>query len=273
MARAAKDAAEVAAVAEAEKENTTKANGATLKTGVMVRRPLLMAKATGAEKATGVEKAIGDIGARCSLLSILRQCRLGKAKAGLRLQVHVLGQHNHAEERQLPSGVTRAGGAHKASSSEFIEIEDSIQGLHYVVQFGDSAVFFEHVMPNASASSHGLRFLYRNRAAADATCKWPRLTITQRIERGLNQASDDLSNGKITEFKEEIYKLLGANVVFEQLSISTQQASVHDLIDWKLSCAQKDDAQQKRKQKKQLKPTPKRARGSKLAASASPSKS
>ena len=88
VARAAKDAAEDAAVAEAEKENTTKANGATLKTGVTVRRPLLMAKATGAEKATGVEKAIGDIGARCSLLSILRQCRMGKAKAGLRLQVH-----------------------------------------------------------------------------------------------------------------------------------------------------------------------------------------
>ena len=88
MARAAKDAAEDAAVVEAEKANTTKANGATLKTGVTVRRPLLMAKATGAEKATGVEKAIGDIGARCSLLSIPRQCRLEKAKAGLRLQAH-----------------------------------------------------------------------------------------------------------------------------------------------------------------------------------------
>ena len=83
VARAAKDAAEDAAVAEAEKENTTKANGATLKTGVMVRRPLLMAKATGAEKATGVEKAIGDIGAH----NICHQPHQGKEKVGPRLLV------------------------------------------------------------------------------------------------------------------------------------------------------------------------------------------
>ena len=82
MARAAKDAAEVAEIAEAEKENTTKVNGATLKTGVMLRRLRFMAKATGAEK------AIGDNGAQCSLHNSLHQCLHGKVKAGPRLLVH-----------------------------------------------------------------------------------------------------------------------------------------------------------------------------------------
>jgi hypothetical protein len=120
------------------------------------------------------------------------------------------------DESQQPGAITHDSGTSSQTSSEFIEHEGSLHGLHYVVQFGDFAVFFEQVMPNASASSHGLCFLYRNRAAADATCKWPRLTITQHIERGLNQASDDLSNSKVAEFKQEIYKLLGTNVVFEQ---------------------------------------------------------
>ena len=39
--------------------------------------------------------------------------------------------------------------------------------MHYLYYFGDSQVFFEHVMPGASANSHGLRFLYRRRAQAD----------------------------------------------------------------------------------------------------------
>ena len=156
--------------------------------------------------------------------------------------------------------VTQVDVGNTTNDNERIQCEKSLTGLHYVVQFGDSAVFFEHVMPNASASSHGLRFLYRERATADASCKGTRLTITHHIERGLNQASDDLSNSKVAEFKLEIIRLLGPNIEFEQLHVSAEQASVCELIRWKRACVQSKDEKQKRLQKQLGKRTKKKPR-------------
>jgi hypothetical protein len=112
--------------------------------------------------------------------------------------------------------------------------------MHYLYAFGDSAVCFDHVMPGATASAHGLRFLYRKRAMADQLL--PRITVTQAIRRGLNQPSDDLSNGLEEKFKLEILKLLGPNLDFVRLAVTAEQASVLDLIEWKSMCVQGTDA-------------------------------
>ena len=83
MARAAKDAAEAAAVAEAVKANTIKANGAMSKTGALGdrrRRHRFRAKETGAVKETGAEKVIGDNRSCNGAHSSLHLCRREKVK-------------------------------------------------------------------------------------------------------------------------------------------------------------------------------------------------
>jgi hypothetical protein len=107
--------------------------------------------------------------------------------------------------------------------------------MHYLYSFGDSQVFFEHVMPGASANSHGLRFLYRRRAQADQ--QRPRITITTHVLRGKNVPADHLSNGLIEPFKVEIESVLGPGLTFVRLDVSAEMASLKSLIDWKRSCA------------------------------------
>jgi hypothetical protein len=108
--------------------------------------------------------------------------------------------------------------------------------MSYLYQFGDSDVFFTHVMPGATASAHGLRFLYQQRATADQHL--PRLTGTQHVKRGLNQAADYLSNGLVQKFQLEIQKMLGPSLEFIRLLVTPEQASMQDLIAWKNLCAQ-----------------------------------
>ena len=123
--------------------------------------------------------------------------------------------------------------------------DDGISATSYLMQLGDSAVFFDHVFMSASASSHGLRYLYRARAASDADGSRG-VTLTHHVERGLNQPSDDLSNAKETEFKIEIAKLLGPSLKLVKLEVPPSSASMVSLIDWKQSCSQNKLKQQQR---------------------------
>jgi hypothetical protein len=108
--------------------------------------------------------------------------------------------------------------------------------LTYLVQFGDSQVYFDHVAPGSTANSHGLRFLYRQRAMKDQGKQ--RLTITQHVLRGRNQPADSLSNGQVQKFKTEMQSLLGPGLTFTQLDVSLVTTSLTALVDWKLHCAQ-----------------------------------
>ena len=132
--------------------------------------------------------------------------------------------------------------------------DDGISATSYLMQLGDSAVFFDHVFMSASASSHGLRYLYRARAASDADGSRG-VTLTHHVERGLNQPSDDLSNAKETEFKIEIAKLLGPGLKLVKLEVPPSLASMVSLIDWKQSCSQNKLKQQQRHERapKQMK--------------------
>ena len=120
---------------------------------------------------------------------------------------------------------TRGGSAHDAESS-----------MVYLAQFGDSQVHFDHVAPGSTANSHGLRFLYRQRAVKDQ--HRDRVTITQHVLRGRNQPADSLSNGQVEKFKIEMQSLLGPDLKFTQLDVSLADTSLAALIDWKVACSQ-----------------------------------
>ena len=129
--------------------------------------------------------------------------------------------------------------------------DDGISATSYLIQLGDSEVFFDHVCVNASASSHGLRYLYRARAASDAD-GGRGAKLTHHVERGPNHASDDLSNAKEAEFKIEIAKLLGPGLKLIKLEVPHSLASMRELIDWKQMCSQNKLKQQQRQARAQV---------------------
>ena len=102
-------------------------------------------------------------------------------------------------------------------------------GRHYLYSIGDSAVHFAYTMVRDKASSVGLRWLYRRRAAQDATRN--RLTCTLHVTREFNRAADAACNGDIPAFKAEVRFLLGADVVFHE--IQPESTEIGDLVAFK----------------------------------------
>ena len=107
-------------------------------------------------------------------------------------------------------------------------------GCRYVVQIGDSSVWFDSVMPLGHPHSAGLRFLHREKSEQDR--QFDVISCTLAVPRELNKPADSLSNGDVPLFESQLRELLG-HVSLTRLDVSESLCSVEALAQWKLSCA------------------------------------